>query len=500
MRIAVGGFEHETNTFAPAPATFHDFARADQWPALTRGEALFEAVAGINLPVTGFIDEARREGFELVPLLWCSAVPSGPVTKDAFERIAAMLLEDLARAGPLDGVYLDLHGAMVAQHLEDGEGEILRRIRSLHGGRPLFASLDLHANVTTAMMDEAQALVAFRTYPHIDMAETGARTAREMRRQLAGGAAHKAWRKLDFLIPVPWGCTFIEPGRTIYRHLVEREGDGVASLSFTPGFPLADVVECGPAVLGYGPGRAAAEDAVAGLAEEIAAREGDFAGKLYGPDEAVEAAIRNNVPGPVILADTQDNPGGGGNSDTVGLLEALVRARAEDAVLAILFDPKVVRQALQAGAGATIHADLGAKSGYGDEKPFAGDFAVEKATDGRFTATGSMYRGSRADIGPMALLRVARAPGVRIIVSSRKFQAADKSIFRHMGIDPARVRILALKSSVHFRADFEDIAAAILIVEAPGPHLADTAKLPFGRLREGVRTAPLGKPFRRPLA
>jgi len=500
MRIAVGGFEHETNTFAPVPATYRDFAEADQWPALSRGEALFEAVAGINLPVTGFIDEARQAGIELVPLLWCSAVPSGRVSEEAYERIAAMLLDDLERAGPLDALYLDLHGAMVAEHVDDGEGELLRRMHTLKLGLPIFVSLDLHANVTGAMMDEAAALIAFRTYPHIDMAETGARTARELVRQLSGGPAHGALRKLEFLIPVPWGCTMIEPGRSIYRKLAELEGETVPSLSFAPGFPLADIAESGPAVFGYGTSRAAIEDAVATLADFVAAREGAFAGKLYTSEEAVELALRSNRPGPVMLADTQDNPGGGGNSDTVGLLRALIEAKAQDAVLAILFDPEVAQQAAVAGIGSTIRVRLGAKSGFGDEQPFEGDVAVEKVTDGRFTATGPMYRGSRVSIGPMVLLRIAKAPGVRVVVSSRKFQAADRSIFRHLGIAPERMRVLALKSSVHFRADFEEIAAEILIVEAPGPHLADTAKLPFKKLRKGVRTAPLGKSFADPLA
>ncbi len=175
-RIAIGGFQHETNTFSPTPASFADFEAPDAWPGLTRGGAMLEAVAGINLPAAGFVQEARSLRHELVPLTWCSAQPSGRVTRDAFERISALLLDDLRRAGSVDGVYLDLHGAMVAEHIDDADGELLRRVRALVGPDvPIVASLDYHANVSALMARPASALVSYRTYPHVDMAECGAR-------------------------------------------------------------------------------------------------------------------------------------------------------------------------------------------------------------------------------------------------------------------------------------------------------------------------------------
>ena len=500
MRIAVGGFEHETNTFAPVGAGFAEFEQPDAWPGLSRGDALFGAVAGINLPVTGFVERAQLAGAELVPLSWCSAVPSAEVTEDAFERIAALLLEDLAAAGALDGVYLDLHGAMVCDHLEDGEGELLRRVRAVIGpDLPLVVSLDLHANVTAAMVGFASALVAFRTYPHIDMAETGARAADELLRQIEQRTRPVAFfTKPPFLVPVQWGCTGIEPARGLYGRLAEIEREAAVLLSFTQGFPLADIAECGPAVLAYGDDPVAVEAAGRRLTDAVNAHEGDYAGRLWSPDEAVAAARAHTGPRPVVLADTQDNPGGGGNSDTVGLLESLVRNEAEGAVVAILFDPEAAAAAHGAGEGAVLSCGIGARSAYRGEKPFVGEFRVETLTDGRFDMTGPMWRGSRADLGPMALLRVV-APGdggVLVIVASRKLQAADRSIFRHMGIEPEAMRILALKSSVHFRADFEPIADDILVVEAPGPCIADVGKLEYRRLRAGVRTVPLGPPHR----
>ncbi|HET6220511.1 MAG TPA: M81 family metallopeptidase [Dongiaceae bacterium] len=496
-RIAIGGFQHETNTFAPAKARYQDFVTGGGWPGLTRGPRLFDDVAGINLSIAGFIEAARAAGHELVPLLWCNAVPSAPVERDAYERIAHDLLADLSAAGRIDALYLDLHGAMVAEHLEDGEGELLRRVRGIVGPQlPVVASLDLHANVTEAMVEAATMLIACRTYPHVDLAETGARAARELARILSTGTVpHKALRKLPFLIPLTWQCTLAEPAMTIYRHLAELEEGDVRCLSFTPGFPLADIGECGPAVIAYGATAKAAATAADHLAEEVRGREADFAGRLYDPDEGVQQALQlvASARKPVVLADTQDNPGAGANSDTVGLLAALVRNGATGAALATLYDPEVAAIAHRAGEGATINIGLGAKSGLPGHQPYHAAYRVERLGDGNFTATGPFYRGSRVRLGPMALLSL---DGVRIVVASRKQQAADQAIFRHLGIEPAEQKILALKSSVHFRADFQPIAEQILIVAAPGPNLADHRQLAYRRLRPGLRIMPLGPIYR----
>ena len=494
-RIAVGGFQHETNTFAPVQADFTAFEQADAWPALTRGDGLFDAVAGINLPLAGFVAAAETAGHTLVPLSWCSASPSAHVTEDAFERVAAMLLEDIAAAKP-DAVYLDLHGAMVTEHSEDGEGTLLERVRALIGPEvPIVASLDLHANLSAEMCDAASALVAYRSYPHIDMSETGARAATVMDEVLsAGGSAANHHQPTEFLIPINAQCTMLEPAGGLYRRLGELETEpGVWSLSFAMGFPPADISICGPSVYGCGSDGAAVKRAVETLADEISAAESNFTEELFQPDEAVHRAMANEDFRPFIIADTQDNPGAGGNSDTVGMLEALLRCGAQGAVLAILFDPEVAEAAHQAGEGRRFEAALGAKSGQPGQRPFEGKFRVERLGDGHFTATGPMWRGARMELGPMALLKVEhKGADVRVIVSSRKFQAADQSVFRHLGLEPAEQKILVLKSSVHFRADFQPIAAAIITAIAPGPNLADTRKFPYRNLRPGLRIQPNG--------
>jgi microcystin degradation protein MlrC len=251
IRVAIAGFQHETNTFAPARASFADFERADAWPGLTRGEALVRDFAAMNLPVTGFAKAARAAGAAVVPILWCSAEPSAHVTADAFERVCAMICDGLAAARGLDGVYLDLHGAMVSEHLDDGQGEILRRVRAAIGrSTPLVASLDLHANVTPAMVEHADALTVFRTYPHLDMAETGARAFPLLCRVLDGRLAGKAFRQSPFLVPLCDQYTRAEPCRSLYAMLPALEGGAVASVDLAMGFPPADIADAGPAVVG----------------------------------------------------------------------------------------------------------------------------------------------------------------------------------------------------------------------------------------------------------
>ena len=500
-RIAVGGFQHETNTFAPQRAEWADFERADAWPGFVRGAALIDAVAGYNIPIAGAVAALRERGHELLPLCWCSAPPSSYVEREAYERVAGAILEDLAAQAPVDGVYLDLHGAMVAEHLEDGEGELLRRIRGLLGEQvPIVTSLDYHTNMTPEMVRHASAMLGYRTYPHIDMAETGGRAAALLDRLLREKRPlHKAYRQIDFLIPLVWQCTMAEPAKGIFALIDEVErgpqvhNQGIVGITHTPGFPPADIAQCGPALVVYGHDREAAEAAADRLAAAILAREAAFAGKLYTPEEAVAEALRlaPGAAGPIVLADIQDNPGAGGTSDTVGLLRALIAARAAGAVIGMIVDPEAAEAAATAGEGGRLAVGVGAKIGYAGERPVEADWRVARLGSGRFTGTGPMYGGARFDIGPMALVTDA-ASGVSAVLATKRIQAADQEMFRHVGVEPARVPILGLKSTVHFRADFQPIAAAVLCVVSPGAHVSDPAALPYRNLRPGIRLNPMG--------
>jgi microcystin degradation protein MlrC len=487
-RIAIAGFQHETNTFASHKATYRDFEMADGWPGLTRGSAMFEVFQGINLPIAGFLDRAGKINHELLPALWCSASPSAHVEAVAYERIVAEMLDRISALQPFDGIYLDLHGAMVSEHLEDGEGELLARLRRLVGHDvPIVASLDLHANITAKMFHHASALVACRTYPHIDLFESGEWCADILSEILARGPLVKAMRRGDFLVPLTWQCTLIEPAAGLYRCVRDLESLGLGSASFTLGFPPADIAECGPVALAYGRAQSEAEQVAQRLIDEFHGSERRFAGKVWEPEEAITYAMSRARHRPIILADTQDNPGAGGSSDSTGLLRALASAGAQDAILANLCDAEAALAAHSAGIGARIELPLGGKSGGAEQAPFHGQFIVEALGDGAFAATGPFYRGNRMQLGRMALLRT---DGIGVVVTSRKQQAADQAMLRHLGVDPGAQKILALKSSVHFRADFQGLAEEILIVASPGANPIDNRELPYRRLRRGLRLMP----------
>ena len=483
--VAVGGIQHETNVFGPYPATFDAFAVRDEWPPLCCGERMLEEVDGMNLPVTGAIDRLRALGHEVVPLLWCSATPSAQVTEDAFERISAMFLETLSST-PVDAVLLDLHGAMVCEHLPDGDGELLRRIRACVGdATPIAACLDLHANVSDLMVAESSLLEAYRTYPHVDMAETGARCADLLELLLQHGLARfpaVATRRTDFLIPPLFGCTLVDPTGAIYDHLGALIQGEVAGLSLACGFPLSDVPEAGPALVAYGFDAPAVDKAADALLDEIERRELEFKGRLYNIEAAVSEAMRLSVAasGPVILADSQDNPGGGGSGDTTEILRELVAKGAQKALVGVINDASAAAKAHQAGLDATIAVSLGGKSGLPGNQPFNADFRVLALADGRFRASGPMLAGAEMDFGLTALLEI---DGVRIAVGSRAIQTMDQSMFRHLGVEPCEQRIIALKSSVHFRNDFQHFATAVLSVIAPGPITCDLSKVAFSDSR-----------------
>ena len=492
MRIAIGGFQHESHSFAPHPTRWADFLAPGGFPPVQRAAGLVAGLRETAVPASGAIRAAEQAGVVIAPLAWGFAYPAGPVAAEAFERLAARImaaLEDALEAGPLDGLYLDLHGAMVAERFPDGEGELLRRARAILGPEvPIAASLDPHANLTAAMVAQADVLTPYRTYPHVDMRETGARAMRLLLARIARGSPFaKAYRQLDYLIPITSQCTLVAPMAQVMaarQDIAARHGAVELGLCF--GFPYADFADCGCALVAHAPTQQAADAAADALLHELALRESGFAQPILTAQQAVAQAIRiaRGASKPVVIADTQDNPGGGGHGDTTGLLAELLAQRAEGAVLGLINDAESAAACHAAGEGAQLALRLGGRS---DGAPLAVAARVLRLSDGRFMNTGPMTGGNLADLGPSALIGIG---GVAVIVTSRKTQAHDQALFRHLGVEPAAQRILALKSSVHFRADFQPIAQAVLVAAAPGPVVADPATLPFRHLRPGLRLRP----------
>jgi microcystin degradation protein MlrC len=494
-RIAVAGLLHETNSFVPGHTDFDYFAIQRDQPPLVRGADVLKWLSNTSYALSGFIAECGAE-HELVPLLWASGSAGAVVTRNAFERITGEMVGLLSQALPVDAVYLDLHGAMVTDDFEDAEGELLRRLRAVVGHDvPVVISVDYHANVTPAMVQLTEGLVAYRTYPHVDRRDTGSRAAGVLRTILQRGRpTGRALRKPPFLLPLNAQCTLLEPSKGIIERSMAMEGGDILNVTYAAGFPPADLFFAGPSVVVHAYGQAAADKAADELQRMIALSEAEFAQPMLSPDEGVRRAmqIATTARRPVILADTQDNPGCGGMSDTTGVLEALVRHRAQGAVVGVLCDPLAAAEAHRAGEGARIAIALGGRSGPAGVEPFRAEFVVTRLGSGKLKTTGPSIGGRSVDLGPMALLTIG---GVSVVVSSKRMQAQDQAPFRHVGAEPKDQKILVLKSTVHFRADFGPLAEEILVVLAPGFHQVDPTTYPYQRLRPGVRLYPLGPEF-----
>ncbi len=485
-RIAIAGFQHETNSFGIGHAGLAEFEMADSWPGLLSGQEVITGTRGMNLPIAGFTVSASSAGANLVPVLWCAAEPSGPVTKEAFQNIANRILAEIEAAGPIDGIYLDLHGAMITEDHDDGEGELLARLRAQVGpDMPVVISLDMHANITARMVDLADAICIFRTYPHLDMAETGARAWHRLRAMLNGARPARAFRQADYLIPLPAQQTGSDPARALYAGLADETHQHV---ELAMGFTAGDIADCGPSVVAHAPTQAEAEALADQAATSLRAAELQFDTFLATPDDAVAQAMSSVDNRPVVLADVQDNPGAGSSSDTTGMLRALLKAGAQGAILGLMHDPELAALAHQAGVGAEITGFMGGRSGVAGDAPFSGRFRVECVDDGEVRYTGEMYGGGIATLGRSCVLRILDTPAdLQVVVTSIRNQCLDCAQFTHFGLSPAQTKIICVKSTAHFRADFEPIAAEIIPVAAPGAFPCKLNGHPYTKLRAGVR-------------
>ena len=498
MRVLVAGFKHETNTFASNRADWSAFERGEGLPKPVHGEALLDMISTVDVSASGFVHQARDFGWTIVPGFWCGAVPSSYITAAAFEKICDAIIADV-RQLDFDAIYLDLHGAAMAESFDDAEGELLKRIRDIVGQTlPIVASLDLHANVTTAMLEHADALVAFRTYPHIDYVKTGERAAELLERLVRNdGREPFARERLPFLISVSVKSTATEPARRCYELLEELDKRFNTLSSFCMGFPASDFEECAPMLWSYGEH---AHETIALLSANVSEPSQWRLNALSAP-EAVTFALERAAAssGAIVIADLQDNPGVGGSGSTTGILHALINARAGRTFpgrvgVGVLYDPLAAAQAHRAGVGQVIKCAVGESvdTPVGpSEPPVHGEFKVLALSDGVTTFKGPKMTGFKTQLGATACLEI---DGILIVVASGRVGAQDRELFRMVGIDPEAMRIIIVKSSHHFRADFEGLtetpATDIVIAHAPAFFLADPADLPWKKLSSATRMRP----------
>lgn len=492
-KILIAGFQHETNTFAQTKAKYEDFVQGGGFPPLTRGAEILK-FREKNIPIGGFIQKAEQFGYQLLPVIWAAASPSAHVEQTTYQRICNEIIASILEH-PIDAVYLDLHGAMVTEQVDDGEGELLRLVYEAVGPDiPIVASLDFHANVTQAMFAHSDILMSYRTYPHVDMAKTGQRCAQLLQQIFQGKKLHKKMYKLPFLIALNSQCTELEPTQSCITLLENLEQNTDVQMNFTPGFPAADFAECGGCIWGYSESTVQLDHAMQTYITYVLQQESHWNIDFLSPDHAVQQALQlyqqHGALKPIVIADTQDNPGAGGNSNTMGMLYALHRHQVENMLIGLIADPFVVQQAYKLKIGDLLETQLGGTSGILDDRPFSGKFKIKAYSCGKFKYSGPIMHGVEADIGPSVLLEIE---GIEIAVSSYKAQLLDRNMFKIFGIIPEEKSVVVIKSSVHFRADFQDIAAEFLIAKAPGAMKADPRDLNWQKINPEVRLVPLGE-------
>jgi microcystin degradation protein MlrC len=422
----------------------------------------------------------------LKPLLWTFAMPGGTVVQAAYDHLKGLLLDRIRRAGPFDGLFLGLHGAMVTEAHEDAEGDLIAAAREAVGPRtPIVVTLDLHANLSSRMAEAADVLIGFDEYPHTDLHERGREAAEVLSRILSDGLRPcMAYRQLPLITMPPRQCTLIEPMRSLLAAAHEMERDpGVVNVTLAMGFPFADVRDAGASVTVTTDGD---PDLARRRADEMAAavwaRREEFDAPLTPVAEAIRFA-KDRAKGPVVLADGSDNPGGGGPCDGTVILRELLGSGLEGAVVAVIADPGAVTQATLAGVGNRVSLSLGGKTDDRHGPPVGMDAYVRLISDGEFIQQGPMGTGSRAHMGRTVVLV---ANGVEVVVTERRIQPYDASLLRSVGIEPAQRRLIALKSAVHFRGSYQGFADRIFDADTPGVHRPDFSCYEYRRVRRPI--------------
>ncbi len=487
MRILSAGIQHETNTFAHTPTRLEDFAR-DSLCGLdfAGGDAIRNRFAGTGTIHGGYLEAAAEAHVELVPLLCAGAQPSGVVEQTALDTLLAMIVDRISAARDFDGVVLDLHGAMVSEAHEDAEGAILQAVRKLIGPRvPLFATLDLHANITAEMATTADCLIGFDTYPHIDMRERGREALWLLVRTIRGEVRPtQAFRQLPLITLPPKQCTLREPMRSLIGRLHALEAEPrVLTATIAMGFPFADIRDVGVSVLvTTDRDQQLAEECADRLADDVWSLRDELQPDLMPVDKLIQF-VQTHHDGLVIYADGSDNPGGGAPADGTVILRALIEAGVKDATVGLIYDPETASQAHAAGVGVTIDVRIGGKTDDRHGAPIETQAYVRCLADGRFVHAGPMRQGLEGNLGLTALLIVG---GVEVVVISQRTQLLDTQQLRIVGVTPEMRKLLVVKSAVHFRADLGPLAVHIFDADTPGIHRPDLNNYNFDKLRRPI--------------
>jgi len=482
VRLFLAMLSHETNTFSNVPTDRAQFEARD----LRYGGEIIEVYRGTGTCLGGMIDATERLGATLIPSVAASASPAGLVTRDIYEHVKQRMLADLKRAGRLDGVLLDLHGAMVPEGIDDGEGDIIAAVREAVGpGVPIAVTLDFHGNLGRDMIAKADLLHGYKTYPHVDMAERGVEATERLAQVISGRIKPTAaWRKPPLMPPLGRQGTARGPMRRLYDLADKMEKDPrVISISLFAGFPYADIPDAGLGIYVVTDDDQALAERLAGQLERVAwEHRREFIHAALPVKEAVARALAAEGR-PIVLADMADNTGGGAAGDGTEILRELLRVGARSATVACIWDAVAVQTCIKAGVGTRITLDIGGKVDDRHGAPVSVTGTVRTLSDGRFVHRGPMMHGLPGRLGATAVLDVN---DIKVILISYRWQTLDPEMIRFVGIDPLLEKILVVKSTIHYRAAFEPIAKEIIEVDAPGLSSSNLSRFEYRRIRRPI--------------
>jgi len=482
MRIVIAMMKHETNTFSPVPTDWHRFEERGAY----RGPDAIEAYEGTGTAFGAYLRLARDIGAEVVAPIAVEALPSGPVTQEAYERITGLICEAVGTG--CDAVMLDLHGAMVSEATPDGEGLLLERLQHIAPQVPIAVTCDMHCNLTPRMVDNCTALIGYKTYPHVDMYNVGLRVGRILLRALEGEVQPTmAWGKRPLLAQTLRMGSDDQPMRDLIAMACRAESEGALAATIFGGFPLADVPAAGVSAVTVTDGDPDLAKRVTNrLLDAAWARRSEF---VYQGEPLAQAISRAKAltEGPVVLLDHADNCASGGTQDVMSVIAEVIAQSLEDVAVAAVWDPEAVQQMMSAGIGAEVTVELGGKTDMPairlKGQPLRIRGRVRTLSDGRWTVRGPMYTGVRVSTGATAVLDTGR---VQIVVVSHHHEPWDRGIFTNVGIDPAAKKVLLLKSRIHYRAGFGDIARHTITCDGLGVTSSDNRLFNYQRVRRPI--------------
>jgi microcystin degradation protein MlrC len=489
MRLLLATLSHETNTFSPVATKLERFCR--NGTTLLSGQTAVDFYRGTGTCMGGYLAVADELKANVVVPLCASAPPSGPVDSDAYETFCRMITDAVAQGG-FDALWLDLHGAMVTERYDDGEGELLRRIRAIDPRTPLCVAYDMHANVFDAMVNNAQIVTGYQTYPHIDQRQTAERAARALLRVMRGEARPTAaWGNAPMLPHVMAQGTHRAPNKDLQALCAAWEASGRAlAASLFVGFPHADVPMAGLSAVVVTDND---PDEAQVMVDELISTAWKARREFMFDIEPLEASVRRaksmGAPGqlPVVLLDHYDNCASGGTMDTTDTLREIIRQGLDDVVFFGIYDPDAVAQAVEAGVGSTITLSIGAKLPMPQlpvaSAPLTVTGTVQTISSGAFRLKGGLTPGLQIYMGRTVVLDTGK---VQIVLLSRHIEPTAQEMLQVLGIDPSRKTYVAIKSRVHWRADLGKIAREIVECAGVGVCTSDYGQLTFKKVRRPV--------------